>query len=48
MGKNTEIKSVGQPIFKQIMNMVDKAEKYRLIRKQKSDYYSFAHLFFVA
>jgi hypothetical protein len=39
MGKNTEIKLVGQPIFKQIMNLVDKVDIHGLIRKHESDYY---------
>jgi hypothetical protein len=39
MGKITEIKLVGQPIFKQIMNLVDKADIQGLIRKHESDYY---------
>ena len=39
MGKITEIKLVGQPIFKQIMNLVDKVDINGLIRKHDSDYY---------
>lgn len=46
MGKITEIKTcltavrlVGQPIFKQIMNLVDKVDINGLIRKHESDYY---------
>ena len=39
MGKVTEIKLVGQPIFKQIMNLVDKVDINGLIRKHESDYY---------
>jgi hypothetical protein len=39
MGKITEIKLVGQPIFKQIMNLVDKVDIHGLIRKHESDYY---------
>lgn len=39
MGKITEIKLVGQPIFKQIMNLVDKVDITGLIRKHESDYY---------
>ncbi len=39
MGKNNEIKLVGQPIFKQIMNLVDKVDINGLIRKHESDYY---------
>lgn len=39
MGKITEIKLVGQPIFKQIMNLVEKVDINGLIRKHESDYY---------
>lgn len=39
MGKITEIKLVGQPIFKQIMNLVNKVDINGLIRKHESDYY---------
>ena len=39
MGKDTEIKLVGQPIFKQIMNLLDKVDINGLIRKHESDYY---------
>ncbi len=39
MGKITEIKFVGQPIFKQIMNLVEKVDINSLIRKHESDYY---------
>jgi hypothetical protein len=39
MGKIAEIKLVGQPIFKQIMNLVDKVDINGLIRKHESDYY---------
>jgi len=39
MDKITEIKLVGQPIFKQIMNLVDKVDINGLIRKHESDYY---------
>jgi len=39
MGKITEIKLVGQPIFKQIINLVDKVDIQGLIRKHESDYY---------
>lgn len=39
MGKITEIKLVGQPIFKQIMNLVNKVDIDGLIRKHESDYY---------
>jgi len=39
MGKITEINYVGQPIFKQIMNLVDRVNIQGLIRKHESDYY---------
>ncbi len=39
MDKITEIKLVGQPIFKQIMNLVEKVDLNGLIRKHESDYY---------
>jgi hypothetical protein len=39
MGKVTEIKFVGQPVFKQIINLVDKAGIQGLIRRHQSDYY---------
>ena len=39
MSKNTEIKFVGQPIFKQIMNLADAVNIESLVRKHNSDYY---------
>lgn len=39
MSKNTEIKFVGQPIFGQIIKLIDKAAFVRLIKEKKSDYY---------
>jgi adenylate cyclase class IV len=39
MSKNTEIKFVGQPIFKQIVNLVNAVNIDGLIRKHESDYY---------
>lgn len=39
MGKITEIKFVGQPVFKQIVNLVDKFGIQGLINKHRSDYY---------
>jgi hypothetical protein len=39
MRKNTEIKFVGQPIFKQILNLVDSVNIHSLVRKHNSDYY---------
>lgn len=39
MGKNTEIKFVGQPIFKQVINLIDGINLTGLIRKHNADYY---------
>ncbi len=39
MSKNTEIKFVGQPIFGQIIKLIDKAAFVSLIKEKKSDYY---------
>lgn len=39
MGKITEIKLVGQPVFKQIMNLAERVDISGLIRKHESDYY---------
>lgn len=39
MSKNTEIKFVGQPIFKQIVNLVDSVNMQGLIKKHNSDHY---------
>ncbi len=39
MDKNSEIKFVGQPIFKQIINLLDDIDLKRLINKHNSDYY---------
>lgn len=39
MSKNTEIKFVGQPILKQIMNLVDSVNLPSLVKKHNSDYY---------
>jgi len=39
MGKITEIKFVGQPVFKQIINLIDKSDIQGLINKHQSDYY---------
>ena len=39
MSKNTEIKFVGQPIFKQIVNLTDAVNIQGLIKKHNSDYY---------
>jgi hypothetical protein len=39
MDKNTEIKFVGQPVFKQILNLIDKVNIQGLINKHQSDRY---------
>jgi hypothetical protein len=39
MGKNTEIKFVGQPIFKQVINLIDGINLTSLIKKHNADYY---------
>ncbi len=39
MDKNSEIKFVGQPIFKQIVNLLDAVNIQGLITKNNSDYY---------
>jgi hypothetical protein len=39
MSKDTEIKFVGQPVFKQIMNLVNKVDIQGLIGKHNGDYY---------
>lgn len=39
MSKNTEVKLVGQPIFSQVLKLVDKWEFSKLVREHKSDYY---------
>lgn len=39
MSKNTEIKFVGQPIFKQIIHLLDSINMTGLINKHKTDYY---------
>lgn len=39
MSKNTEIKFVGQPIFKQIIHLLDPINLTGLINKHKADYY---------
>ena len=50
MGKNTELKLVGQPIFSQLLKLVDKWEFSKLVKEHKSDRYyksfkSWDHLF---
>lgn len=39
MGKISEIKFVGQPVFKQILNLIDKVNIQGLIQKHQSDRY---------
>ena len=39
MDKNTEIKFVGQPVFKQILNLINKVNIQGLIQKHQSDRY---------
>ena len=39
MDKNSEIRFVGQPIFRQILNLIDDLDLKNLIRKHNSDYY---------
>lgn len=39
MDKNTEIKFVGQPVFKQILNLIDQVNIQGLINKHQSDRY---------
>jgi hypothetical protein len=39
MGKNTKIKFVGHPIFRQIINLIDSVDIKALIQKHNSDYY---------
>ena len=39
MGKNTEIKFVGQPIFKQILGLLDIIDLKSIIKRNESDKY---------
>jgi hypothetical protein len=39
MDKNTKIKFVGQPVFKQILNLINKVNIQGLIQKHQSDRY---------
>ena len=39
MDKNTQIKFVGQPIFNQLLKLIDKADFYKIVREKNSDYY---------
>ena len=44
MSKNTGIKLVGQPIFKQMVNLADAVNIQGLVRKHNSDHYYKAFL----
>lgn len=39
MRKDTEIKFVGQPIYGQLLKLIDKGTFAELVREKKSDYY---------
>jgi len=39
MGKNTEIKFVGQPIFKQVINLLEAINIKSIVEKHNADYY---------
>jgi len=39
MGKNTEIKFVGQPIFKQVINLLETINIKSIVEKHNADYY---------
>lgn len=39
MSKDSEIKFVGQPVFGQIMKLIDKSIFAQLVREKKRDYY---------
>jgi hypothetical protein len=39
MSKNTEIKLVGQPIFSQVLKLVDRWGFSKLVKEYKSDHY---------
>lgn len=39
MGKNTELKFVGQPIFKQVISLIDGISLTSLVKKHNADYY---------
>ena len=39
MDKSTKIKFVGQPIFKQIISLIDKVDLKGIVKKHNSDYY---------
>ncbi len=39
MSKNTEIKFVGQPIFKQVISLIDGISMTSILKKHNADYY---------
>jgi hypothetical protein len=39
MGKNAEIKFIGQQIFKQVINLLDSLNLTSLVKKHNADYY---------
>lgn len=39
MGKITEIKLVGQPIFKQVLDLIDRVNISSIVRKHDADRY---------
>jgi len=39
MSKNTEVKLVGQPIFSQVLRLIDRWEFGKLVKEHKSDHY---------
>ena len=39
MGKNTEIKLVGQPIISQILKLIDKGDFAAMVKSKKADHY---------
>ena len=39
MDKNTEIKFVGQPIFSQVLKLIDKVGFNRIVKEKASDHY---------
>lgn len=39
MGKNTEIKLVGQPIFKQVIGLLDRINISSIVKRHNADYY---------
>lgn len=39
MGKNTEIKLVGQPIFKQVLDLIERVNIQSIVKKHNADHY---------